>query len=74
MQKKIQTHTLASTRIMLSFPDLGKLWAFALTLSHHNLEINTRLNTLICDCTDVDTDRAIQKFDATIFNDVKNNN
>ena len=61
----------SSKRVILTFPSTHKLWAFAQTLSSCNLEINTRLNSLICDCNDEEVQRAVSAFDANLLQEVE---
>ena len=55
-------------RIQLVFPDTARLWAFAQTLHTNNIEINSRLGTLVCDCTEIEIEQALYHFGAKIQN------
>ena len=53
-------------RIQLVFPDTAKHWAFAQTLHTNNIENNSRLRTLVCDCTEIEIEQALYHFGAKI--------
>jgi hypothetical protein len=52
--------------IVLFFPTTQKLWEFAKTVTTNNIEVNSRENSLICDCTDMDVARATEEYGATL--------
>lgn len=63
-----------TNQITLTFPNLSELWKFAQTLSSHNLEINTRLHSLTCYCSEADIKRAASKFGASVLQSAAHSN
>lgn len=53
-------------RVTLQFPDLHLLWSFAQTLKSHNLEIDTAVAVLTCDCSKENINEAIISYKATV--------
>jgi hypothetical protein len=64
---------MSKKKIVLRFPTLYVLWTFAKTLSGESMEVNTTNKTLICDCSEPEIATAIEKYRATILEEVADN-
>ena len=58
---------MATERIKIKFHTIHKLWEFAQQLISHNIEINTKEISLICECEETEIIMAIEKYHAHII-------
>ena len=64
----------SANEIVLIFPDLYQMWAFAQTLTNTTLQINSQHRMLICNCTEEDIALAINKYQAIVKDKIQDNN
>jgi hypothetical protein len=51
-----------ANKVSFQFPNLHLLWSFARTLTSHNIEINTQIAVLTCDCSEENIKEAVARY------------